>query len=163
MNLREDINRIKEVMGIYESMNSPINEYLDDEKKLDNSIYDKIKVKKSDIDGLGVFAEEDIDKDTTYLYAIIKDGSYFGGEPIRYLNHSYSPNIKNTKIGDKIYGKTIKNIKKGDELTSNYDDNDYTLSYEEMLKVNYDDLLDVKKIKSSIPFFKYKITPKFFT
>jgi hypothetical protein len=46
MNLREDINRIKEVMGIYESIDPPINEYLDDEKKLDNTIYDKIKVKK---------------------------------------------------------------------------------------------------------------------
>ena len=156
MNLFEDINRIKQVMGlIFE------NEELDN-KKLDNSIYDKIKVKESGIDGLGVFADEDIEKNTTYLYAIIQDGSYFGGEPIRYLNHSYEPNIKNTKIGDKIYGKTIKDIKKGDELTSNYDDNEYTLSYDEMLKVNYDDLHDVKEIKSSIPFFKYKITPKLF-
>jgi|688.fasta_scaffold55588_2 hypothetical protein len=131
-----------------------------DKKKLDNSIYDKIEVKKSKIAGKGLFAKEDIKKNTTYLYAIIEGGSYFGGEPLRYLNHSYNPNIKNTRIGNKIYGKTIKNIKKGDELTSNYDDNDYTLSYEEMLKVNYDDILDVKKIKSNIPFFKYRITPK---
>lgn len=139
-----------------------ITEHLDNTKKLDNSIYDKIEIKKSKIDGLGVFAEEDIKKNTIYLYAIIKDGSYFGGELIRYLNHSYDPNIKNTKIGDKIYGKTIKDIKKGDELTSNYDNNDYTLSYDEMLNVNYHDLLDVKKIKCNIPFFKYKITPKLF-
>ena len=115
---------------------------------------------KSNIDGGGIFAKKDIKKNTEYLYCIIKYGSFYGGEPLRYLNHSFDPNIKNNRIGSKIYGKTIKDIKKGDELTSNYDDNDYTLGYDEMLKVKYDDILDVKKVKTNIPFFKYKITSK---
>ena len=129
-------------------------------KKLDNSFYDKIEVKKSKIAGKGVFAKEDIKKNTEYLYVIIKNGSYFGGEPLRYLNHSFDPNIKNTKVGNKIYGKTIKDIKKGDELTSNYNDNDYTINYEDMIKIDYDEHHDVKKVKTNIPFFKYKVTPK---
>jgi hypothetical protein len=129
-------------------------------KKLDNSFYDKIVVKDSKVHGKGIFAKEDIKKNTEYLYCIIKYGSFYGGEPLIYLNHSFDPNIKNTRIGSKIYGKTIKDIKKGDELTSNYDDNDYTLGYDEMLKVKYDDILDVKKVKTNIPFFKYEITSK---
>ena len=108
----------------------------------------------------------DAQKEYFIKYGWIQNGEenfyYSSGDLSNFMNHSYNPNIKNTKIGDKIYGKTIKDIKKGDELTSNYDDNEYTLSYDEMLKVNYDDLHDVKEIKSSIPFFKYKITPKLF-
>ena len=50
--------------------------------------------------------------------------------------------------------------KGGNTGNANYNDNDYTVDYEDMIKIDYDEHHDVKKVKTNIPFFKYKITPK---
>ena len=146
-------------------MNSQV---IEKKRKFDNSIYDKIEIGNSEISGKGVFAKEKIPKNTIYLHGIIKlDYDYkgfvinfYGGETLRFLNHSFNPNVKNIRIDNKIFGVTLRDIKKGEELTSNYDDADYTMKYDDMIKVKYEDTVEVKKVKTSIPFFKYKFTPK---
>ena len=136
--------------------------------KFDNSIHEKLEIKKSKISGDGVFAKENIPKNTIYLHGVIKLGynvtgfviNFYGGETLRYMNHSYNPNVKNIRIENKIFGVTLKNIEKGEELLSNYDNADYTMNYEDMIKLKYEDIVEVETVKTSIPFFKYKFTPK---
>ena len=99
-----------------------------------------VTIKKSKINGRGVFANRDFKKGETVLKwdtSVIlskeevgklssKEKNYispFKGKfllqqpPACYVNHSCDPN---TKVIDDCLDKAIKNIKKGDEITTNY-------------------------------------------
>ena len=91
---------------------------------LDNVFSKKYIIKKSTINGLGVFADKNIKKDEYIDFAFIlynnnKSGkvSYFGSK----INHcSKNDNSYLKKSGNYYYLYAKKNIRKGDEITSNY-------------------------------------------
>jgi hypothetical protein len=83
----------------------------------------KYYVNKSNLGGKGVFALKDLKKGETIglLHKIIKLGSdYEFTELGRMHNHKDNPNCHNEKIDDKRYLVATKNIKKGEELTTDY-------------------------------------------
>jgi len=99
-----------------------------------------IIVKKSKINGYGVFAYKNIKageviikwdtgrtltkkeieslpkKEKKYLIKISQNKFILMQPPARYLNHSCEPNTKPSKLSDVA----IKNIKRGEEITSDY-------------------------------------------
>ena len=83
-----------------------------------------LTIKESDIDGLGLFAVEDIPKDTNLGISHIKDDRFENGysrTPLGgFFNHNESPNCYVKYTGDFIELITINDIKAGDELTAKY-------------------------------------------
>ena len=82
---------------------------------------ESLTIKPSSIDGLGLFATQTIPKNTdlgmihfTYGELIIR--TPLGG----FINHSDKPNCKKLDLEDEWHLKTIKEIKKDDELTLKY-------------------------------------------
>lgn len=83
-----------------------------------------LTIKKSSIDGLGVFATDNIDKGTnlgiSHVHHIDYEDDYIRTPLGGFLNHSEKPNCDiYNDIGD-LYIITSKNIKKGEELTIKY-------------------------------------------
>lgn len=102
----------------------------------------KLKVRKSKT-GKGLFADEDIKKGTCiieykgvlvpedkmekinsrYLFEVAKNQTINGnipGNTAKYINHSCKPNCEADGPKGKVYILSIKNIKKGEELTYDY-------------------------------------------
>ena len=80
-----------------------------------------LTIKNSKINGLGLFAVEDIKVKTELgiSHYIMEDEiirTPLGG----FYNHSSSPNAKKFQEGNKMILVTIKPIKKGDEITVSY-------------------------------------------
>ncbi|MEK9993363.1 MAG: SET domain-containing protein [Hydrogenophilales bacterium] len=84
-----------------------------------------LTIKKSPIHGLGLFAIEEINKNTLLGITHIKDDRFLHGyirTPLGgFFNHSISPNCKAIYDEDLIKLKTIKNISINEELTVNYE------------------------------------------
>ena len=82
---------------------------------------DSLTIKQSSINGLGLFATQDI-KDGTQLgitHILISDEiirSPLGG----FINHKDDPNCVRITVGNKSYLHTIKEIKQDEELTLKY-------------------------------------------
>jgi SET domain-containing protein len=126
------------------------------------------EVKESKIHTKGVFAKQDIPKDTliteysgekitkeeggrrvelshdthlqnkekagTYLFELNDEYDIDGdmpGNDAKYINHSCDPNCEYRIIDDKIYIYSIRDIKKGEEITYNYGFSFDTDDYEE--------------------------------
>ena len=87
-----------------------------------------LTIGKSEIDGLGLFATEDIPAGTDLGISHIEDPAFRDGyvrTPLGgFFNHSDTPNCeaKLTHVDgrNEIHLKTIKDIKAGDELTAHY-------------------------------------------
>ena len=82
---------------------------------------ESLTIKPSSIEGLGLFATKTIPKNTdlgmihfTYGELIIR--TPLGG----FINHSEKPNCKKLDLEDEWHLKTIKEIKKNEELTLKY-------------------------------------------
>jgi len=82
---------------------------------------ESLTIKPSSIDGLGLFATQTIPKNTdlgmihfTYGELIIR--TPLGG----FINHSDKPNCKKLDLENEWHLKTIKEIKKDEELTLKY-------------------------------------------
>lgn len=82
---------------------------------------EKLTIHDSDIEGLGLFAAEDIpvSHDLGLSHLII------AGELIRtplggFYNHSDEPNCVKVRIGDKFYLKSLREISMGEEITVKY-------------------------------------------
>lgn len=82
---------------------------------------DSLTIKKSKLHGLGLFAEKNINKNTylglshiQYIDDLIR--TPLGG----FYNHSDNPNCKKIKTGNYYHLYTIKDIKKGEEITVKY-------------------------------------------
>lgn len=95
-------------------------------------ILKKYKTDISPIAGKGIFAKKDIPKDNTIGLAIIKkrntgipNKDYKRKKLGKYVNHSPKPNLKLKKKINKIYYISKKKIKKGEELTINYNNFDF--------------------------------------
>jgi|TARA_Y100000034_G_scaffold83653_1_gene100144 SET domain-containing protein len=85
-----------------------------------------LTIKKSKINGLGVFATEDIKKENNFGVSHIKDlkveDGYWRTPLGGFINHSTYPNCKKSKnkFTNNLYLKAIRDIKKGEELTVYY-------------------------------------------
>jgi SET domain-containing protein len=84
----------------------------------------ELTIKKSDIEGLGLFATEFLSANTKLGISHIKDDR-FEDDYIRtplggFVNHSDLPNCEFYKDDDYIILRVIKNIKIGHELTAKY-------------------------------------------
>jgi len=83
-----------------------------------------LSIKKSLIHGLGLFAIENIDKDTELGISHIKDNRFLHGY-IRtslggFFNHSSTPNCEAIYDNDFIKLKTLSIVNLGDEMTVDY-------------------------------------------
>ena len=85
-----------------------------------------LTIKESKINGLGVFATEDINNNNVLGVSHVQDlkaeNGYWRTPLGGFINHSSNPNCKKSenKFTKNLYLTTIKNIKKGEELTVYY-------------------------------------------
>jgi len=87
-----------------------------------------VTIKVSDIDGLGLFSTETIEKDTDLgiTHIILEnipniDSNEIFRTPLAgFINHSDTPNCVKRKINSKYYLITLRKIKKNEELTLKY-------------------------------------------
>ena len=85
-----------------------------------------LTIKESRINGLGVFATEDINNNNVLGVSHVQDlkaeNGYWRTPLGGFINHSSNPNCKKSenKFTKNLYLTTIKNIKKGEELTIYY-------------------------------------------
>lgn len=120
MNLNENIVRLKELMGIL------VEETNSEKHDSDEPFYESEKkyyVDKSDIQGHGVFAKNNIRKGDIIglLHVIKKLGSdYDFTELGRMHNHSDDPTCHNLLINNKRYLVASKDLRRGEELTTDY-------------------------------------------
>ena len=82
---------------------------------------ESLTIKPSSIDGLGLFATQTIPKNTDlgmihFTYGEIIIRTPLGG----FINHSDKPNCKKLDLEDEWHLKTMKEIKKDEELTLKY-------------------------------------------
>jgi SET domain-containing protein len=92
---------------------------ISEEKKHNKKYY----ISNSNIQGKGAFASKDLKKGETIglLHTIHKlHTDYTFTELGRSYNHSYNPNCKNVRIGNKRYLVAIEDIEKDEELTGDY-------------------------------------------
>jgi len=81
----------------------------------------ELTIKPSSIEGLGLFATENIVKNTKLGVCHITDGEEIIRTPLGgFINHSENPNCKRVKIFNKWHLKTIRNISQDEELTLKY-------------------------------------------
>jgi hypothetical protein len=85
---------------------------------------DRLTIKSSGIDGLGLFAEEEISVGENLGVSHVYD-ERFKNQFIRtplggFINHSDTPNLKAYIDADFRYIKTLRHIKAGEELTLEY-------------------------------------------
>ena len=85
---------------------------------------DRLTIKLSGIDGLGLFAEEEISVGENLGISHVYD-ERFKNQFIRtplggFINHSDTPNLKAYLTADFRYIKTLRHIKAGEELTLEY-------------------------------------------
>ena len=83
-----------------------------------------LTIKPSGIDGLGLFSRKDIPAGQEFGICHIKDSRFENGyirTPLGgFYNHSDDPNCESYKCEDYVKLKSIKSIKEGEELTTNY-------------------------------------------
>ena len=83
----------------------------------------EITIKNSNIEGLGLFATEDIPNKTCVGLSHVKvNGEYIRTPLGGFYNHSDNPNCETytETITKNMFLWTIKDIKKGEELTAKY-------------------------------------------
>ena len=82
---------------------------------------DKLTIKPSYIEGLGVFATETIRAGTDLgMTHLLHNDDLFRTPLGGFLNHSDEPNCKRIESDNKWYLETIKDINKNEELTLAY-------------------------------------------
>ena len=83
-----------------------------------------LTVQKSGIEGLGLFATEDIPVGEvigiTHVYDERFKDNYIRTATGAFINHSDTPNVSLVNNGDMRYGKALRHIKKGEELCTQY-------------------------------------------
>ena len=97
---------------------------MNSQKNIYRPLPENTTILKSNIEGLGLFATADIDKNKTLGVSHVKRHDYLNGF-IRtqlggFVNHSEEPNCKLREVGHEMYLQTIKSIRKGEELTLKY-------------------------------------------
>ena len=81
----------------------------------------EVQIKMSKIHGEGLFAKEDIDDNTKIGLGWLIVGPELITTPLGgFINHSDEPNTIKIKKDNRYYLYTIRDIKKGEELTLKY-------------------------------------------
>ena len=81
----------------------------------------EVQIKLSKIHGEGLFAKEDIDDNTKIGLGWLVVGAELIRTPLGgFINHSDNPNTIKEKVDDKYYLYSIRDIKKGEEITLKY-------------------------------------------
>ena len=82
---------------------------------------DSLTIKKSNIQGLGLFAVKNIAKNTDLGMIHFSYGELLIRTPLGgFINHSLKPNCKKLDLDQEWHLKTLIDIKKDEELTSKY-------------------------------------------
>ena len=82
---------------------------------------DNLTIKPSSIEGLGLFATQTIPKNTDLGMIHFSYGELIIRTPLGgFINHSDKPNCKKLDLENEWHLKTIKEIKKDEELTLKY-------------------------------------------
>ena len=85
---------------------------------------EEVTIKKSFIEGLGLFANENIPMNTKLGISHVKDDRFENGyirTPVgAFVNHADVPNCEFYVEDDYIILRTIRNINQGNELTAEY-------------------------------------------
>ena len=83
-----------------------------------------LTVKSSNVEGLGLFAVEPIEKSTnlgiSHVFDKFWENNYIRTPLGGFINHSSTPNCRTFKEGRYLLIHTITDIKKGEELTLKY-------------------------------------------
>ena len=80
-----------------------------------------LTIKRSKIHGLGIFALVDIEKNHTIGMSHLEVENDLIRTPLGgFINHSENANCEKKKFNNRWFVKTINDIKKGQELTLNY-------------------------------------------
>jgi hypothetical protein len=80
-----------------------------------------LTIKSSGIEGLGIFATDNIDKMSDLGVSHITIGKELHRTPLGgFLNHNEKPNCQKIEVDGKYYVQTLEDIKKGEELTLKY-------------------------------------------
>lgn len=98
--------------------------HMEPKQKYYKPLDDRLTIKSSTIDGLGLFAKEEIAVGENLGISHIYD-ERFTNQFIRtplggFINHSDAPNLKAYLTADFRYVKTLRHIKAGEELTLEY-------------------------------------------
>ena len=89
-------------------------------------LIESLTIKKSGIDGLGLFADQDIKHGTNLGMSHVQIGEEILRTPLGgFINHANEGNVVKVKMYDEVYKTkwnivTVKNIKKGEEITVRY-------------------------------------------
>lgn len=90
-----------------------------------------VTIKKSKIDGLGLFAKTVISKDTELGVSHVRAYGDIVRTPLGgFVNHSEIPNAEIIERGHYVLLSTIKDIMPGEEITLKYSWYDPTVTYE---------------------------------
>jgi len=82
---------------------------------------DSLTIKKSNIEGLGLFAVKTIAKNTDLGMTHFSYGELLIRTPLGgFINHSLKPNCKKIDLDQEWHLKTLVDIKKDEELTLKY-------------------------------------------
>ena len=82
---------------------------------------DSLTIKKSNIEGLGLFAVKTITKNTDLGMTHFSYGELLIRTPLGgFINHSLKPNCKKLDLDQEWHLKTLVDIKKDEELTLKY-------------------------------------------
>ena len=80
-----------------------------------------LTIKISEIEGFGIFAVDDIKKQTNLgLSHLILDEEIIRTPLGGFINHSDNPNCQKVETDNKFYLHTITDVKNGEELTLKY-------------------------------------------
>jgi len=96
------------------------------EKNMYKPLPESLTIKQSGINGLGLFAEQDIKQGTNLGMSHVPIGEEILRTPLGgFINHANEGNVIKVKFYDEIYKTkwnlvTVKNIEKGEELTVRY-------------------------------------------
>ena len=96
------------------------------EKNMYKPLPESLTIKQSKVNGLGLFAEQDIKQGTNLGMSHVQIGEEILRTPLGgFINHANEGNVIKVKFYDEIYKTkwnlvTVKNIEKGEELTVRY-------------------------------------------
>ena len=80
-----------------------------------------LTIKQSMIEGIGLFAKEEIDRDTVLGRTHILTPTEIIRTPLGgFYNHSDNPNCAKHQVGNQYYLKTLRNIECDEEITVSY-------------------------------------------
>jgi hypothetical protein len=113
---RVDYLRVLDKFGLTEEEVQYALNRTEDQIPLPDGNY-KIKISPSEIQGLGLFAVEDIEESEILGPSYI---GYFRTPFDRFVNHSKTPNCKITRIGNNRYILSLRKIRNGEEITVDY-------------------------------------------